>query len=115
MKTKIVFRIVFVAVQIVILACLTFIIFDKAGTGAHIAPLVLTDYTIVDETEDCISGKDLIYSDSKYNYYLNCTNSKIYIAWDDGARDSLKFDLGINKLTIDSLIEHGLKVEKDEK
>ena len=116
MKNKIILKCIFVVIQIILLIGLVYIIISKAGTGAHIyAPVVLTDYKIIDETTDCNPGKELIYSDSKYNYYLKCTNSQIFILWDDGAKDSLKFDLSISKLTIDSLIEHGLNVEKYEK
>ena len=116
MNSKIMFKSIFVGMLLIILIGLIFIIFDKAGTGAHIySPLVLNDYKIIDETVDCDNNKYLIYSDEKNNYYLNCSNSNIFILWDDGARDSLEFDLKISKVTIESLIEHGLKVIKDEK
>jgi hypothetical protein len=116
MKSKLIFRIVFVTLLAVILLGLIFIIFDKTGSGAHIFDQgVLNDYKISDETVDCDGIKKLIYSDKKYDYYLECSNSKIFIIWDDGARDSLDFDLNINKLSMSSLEAHGLKVIKDER
>lgn len=115
-KNKIIFKSIFVCLLILILIGLIFIIFDKAGTGAHIYnPMVLNNYRIIDNTNDCDNNKYLIYSDEKNNYYLNCSNSSIFILWDDGAKDSLEFDLKINKVTMESLIEHGLKVTIDEK
>lgn len=117
MKAKLIAKCIFVFFLSIILVCLIFIIFDKAGTGTGIyEPPKLVDYVIVDKTDYCEDTRELIYSDKKYNYYLPCTKSStVFLEWDEGVTDPLKFAIENEKVTIDSLIEHGLGVIKDEK
>ena len=117
MRGNLYLKIAFVVVLSVVLLFLIFIIYDKAGkrTGIY-EPPALADYIIVDLSEDCKKGEELIYEDEKYSYYLPCLSSyDIYLEWTDGARDLIKNAINNNKVTIDSLIEHGLKVIKHEK
>ena len=117
MKAKLTLKIIFVFFLSIILIGLIIIIFDKAGTGASIYnPPRLVDYVIVDKTDYCEDELELIYSDNKYNYYLPCTKSStVFLEWDEGVTDPLKFAIEKEKVTIDSLIEHGLGVVKNEK
>ena len=117
MKSKIYLKIVFVVILTAILFCLIFIIYDKAGTRAHIyEPLSIADYIIKDESSSCNKGEEKIYEDKNYNYYLTCMNSyDIYLVWSDGGKDLVKNALQNNKVTIESLQEHGLTIVKHEK
>ena len=117
MRGRLYLKIVFVIFLSAILFCLIFIIYDKAGTRTHIYDeIVLSDYVIKNENVNCPKGEELIFEDDKYNYYLNCLGSyKIYLIWDDGSKDLVKNALKNKKVTIDSLINHGLEIIKHEK
>ena len=117
MRGSIYLKIIFVVVLTAILLFLIFIIYDKTGTRTGIYdPLILSDYTIKDENDGCQRGEELIYEDDDYSYYLPCLSSyKIYLEWTDGDRDLIKNALNNNKVTIESLIDHGLEVVKHEK
>ena len=117
MKSRIIFKSIFVFFLTIILFCLIFIIFDKTGTGATIYnPPAIVDYTIIDNRDECENNTELIYSDKNYNYYLVCSNSSsVFLSWDEGVVDPLKFALEKEKVTMNSLINHGLKVIKNEK
>lgn len=117
MKGRLIFKTVFVIILTFILIGLIFIIYDKAGTAAHIYnPLLVSDYVIIDESKDCSGEEELIYEDSKYKYYLPCPSSyDISLEWTDGDTDLLKNALNNKKVTIESLEDHGLKVIKHEK
>ncbi len=114
-RNKIYIKIVYVVFLTVILFFLLFVIYDKAGKRAHMYTPI-DDYTIKDENTECIKGEELLYESKDYNYYLPCLSSyKIYLEWSSGDRDLVKNALNSGKVTIESLIEHGLKVEKHEK
>ena len=119
MKTRIIFKSIFLVILLVILGCLIFIINDKAGKAARIYnPLLLSSYTIFydNEGKDCMNNPEVFYKDSDYNYYLTCLGSyNIYLEWTDGSRDLLKNALNNKKVNMASLIEHGLEVVKHEK
>lgn len=117
MRVKIYFKITYVIFLTVILVCLLYIIISKAGTRAHIyEPLQIADYVIKDENKNCKKEEELLYEGENYNYYLTCLGSyNIYLEWSDGSRDLVKNALKNKKVTIESLIEHGLKVVKHEK
>ena len=67
MRSKMYLKIIFVVILSAILLCLIFIIYDKAGTRAHIyEPLAIADYVIKDESTSCIKGEELIYQDKEY-------------------------------------------------
>ena len=117
MRARITFKIMFVIILSIVLIGLIFIICDKAGTGARVYnPIVLSDYTIVHENNECLNTKELLYEDTKYLYYLPCASSyDTYLVWTDGDKDLVKNALYYEKVTINSLIEHGLEIEKHEK
>ena len=115
MRARMVFKIMFVVILVLILIGLIFIIFDKAGTRAGVRnTMKIVDYTIVNEQENCADVLELIYEDADYKYYLPCISSYgIYLEWSDGTRDLLKDALRNGKVTMDSLIDHGLDVYKN--
>ena len=117
MRARITFKIMFVVILTIILVGLIFIIYDKAGTGARVYnPVVLSDYTIVNEKTECVNTKELLYEDQYYLYYLPCASSyDTYLVWTDGDKDLVKNALNYGKVTIKSLMDHGLEIEKYEK
>ena len=119
MKSRIIFKSLFVTLLIIILIGLITIIFDKTGTQAHVySSLVVADYKIVydSDNDSCLEMEELLYEDDQYEYYLPCASSyDIYLEWSDGSKDLLKDALRNNKVTMESLIDHGLRVYKYEK
>ena len=117
MSNRLIFKMVFVVILVAILLGLVFIIYDKTGTMAHIYdPLIVSEYTIVDENEICEAGEEFLWEDDEYEYYLPCLSSyKIFLEWTDGDRDLIKNALNNNKVDIDSLLKHGLTVNKHAK
>lgn len=73
-----------------------------------------SDYVIVDKSETCNETTiDDFYKDDEYTYYLTCKDSKnIYLEWNNGEVNLLEKDLTSGRVTIDSLISHGLNVER---
>ena len=116
MKSKLFFKGLFVLVLLSILFCLVFIIYDKTGKRTRIYdPLLLSTYTILYDSDVCMSSPEVIYSDKKYEYSLPCISSyDTYLLWDDGTKELVKNALENNKVDIDSLLSHGLKLEKNE-
>ena len=118
MKVRLVFRCMFLVLLLIILIGLIYILFDRTGnrTGIYMPPIV--DYKIIYETnsDKCSNKKEEIYRDSKYVYSLECINSsKVTILWDDGVEEPLKYSIEKEKVTMESLEEHGLKIYKDKK
>ena len=117
MKTRIIFKSIFLVILLIILGCLIFIINDKAGKAAKIYnPLLLSSYTIFydNEGKDCMNNPEVFYKDSKYQYSLTCYSSyDTYLLWDDGTKELIKNALNNKKVDIDSLEKHGLKMGKD--
>ena len=61
MRARMVFKIMFVVILVLILIGLIFIIFDKAGTRAGVRnTMKIVDYTIVNEQEICADALELI-------------------------------------------------------
>lgn len=118
MKSRLIFKSIFVVVLLIILFCLVFIIYDKAGTGARIYdPILLSTYTIYYDNDDkeCMQTPEVFYKDSKYSYSLPCISSyDTYLIWDDGTKELVKNALENNKVDIESLEKHGLKVQRNE-
>ena len=117
MNSKIYLKVIYVIFLNALLVLFIYLVYDRAGTRARIYdPLVLADYKIVDENKECDEGKELIFSDKKHKYYLPCKGSyNIYLEWTDGSKDLIKNALKNNKVTIDSLTDHGLKIIEYEK
>ena len=117
MKTRLIMKSIFVVILTVILVSLIIIICDVPDKKATMySELAIVDYTIEDTNEVCPQALELIYSDKKYDYYLPCIKSgDIYLNWTNGERDLLKNAINNQKVTINSLIDHGLRVYKYEK
>lgn len=117
MKIRIIFKSIFVVILLIILFCLVFIIYDKTGKGARIYnPLTLSTYTIFydNEGKECMNKPEEFYKDKEYKYSLPCISSyDTYLLWDDGTKELIKNALENDKVDIDSLESHGLKVTKD--
>ena len=118
MKSRLIFKVIFVIILVIILFFLVFIIFDKTGKRARIYdPLLLSTYTIYydNESSECMRKPEVIYQDSKYKYSLPCISSyDTYLLWDDGTKELVKNALENKKVDIESLVNHGLKIDKDE-
>ena len=72
------------------------------------------EFIIIDNTEICAEALEEIYRDDNYKYSLPCIKSdNITIQFKDGKEYKLKEVLDNNILTIDELINKGLKVYKD--
>ncbi len=116
MKSKIIFKSIFVIALLFILFSLVFIIYDKAGRSKRDQE-PLSTYTIYYDNQDkgCMSEPELFYKDDKYEYSLPCISSyDTYLLWDDGTKELVKSALENNKVDIKSLESHGLKVERNE-
>ena len=118
MRAKLVFRCMFLVLLLIILFGLVYIAFDKTGSRTGIYMPKIVDYKIVYDTsvDNCSIKDEVIYSDSKYDYKLHCMNSSsITILWDDGIEEPLKYSIEKEKVNMESLEEHGLKIYKDKK
>ena len=72
---------------------------------------IARDYQIIDYNGICAEVVECFYNDGKKDYCLNCTKSdKIILSWSDGSQTNMMEDLKSGKVSINSLIEHGLKV-----
>lgn len=74
------------------------------------------DYLILDKSESCDSMKEVFYEDDDNIYYFPCTKSNtIYLQWKNGEINLMKDELESGKVTIASLMEHGLPAQVDSK
>ena len=115
MKLRLAFRCVFTIVLSIICVFLVIIFFDKAGKGASV--IALSDYVIENknESEECATTIEYIYTEGDKKYYLPCIMSNdIILVWDDGSKDYLKDALNNKKVTIESLQAHGLEIYEEE-
>jgi len=77
--------------------------------------IIHNDYVIVDETEICADALEEIYNDELYVYYLPCIKSgNIYLKYNSGDKIYLRDALEQKQVTIEELIEKGLKVYKED-
>ena len=116
MKAKIVLKSIFLFILVLILIGLLYIIFTKSGNDNGVNVFKLVDYVIEDRTETCNEKLELIYSSKGKKYYLPCEKSEyVFLKWDDGVVDSLKNAIDKEKVTMDSLMEHGLEIIVNDK
>ena len=74
---------------------------------------LIPTYKIMDYDGPCAESLENIYSDEEYDYYLSCIKSdKIKIKFSNGNEYTLKEVLDKNILSIEDLIDKGLKVYK---
>ena len=71
---------------------------------------------ILDATYNCADYQEKFYEDNEYNYYFECAKSNsVYVKLEDGNKMLVKTALEEQKVTIDKLIDAGLKVIKKAK
>ena len=74
-------------------------------------PKVDNAYKIVHKYEMCAEALEKIYEDEVFEYYLPCMSSHaIYLEWNDGSTTLMIDDLKSGKVSIESLMNNGLKV-----
>ena len=82
MKTRIMFKSVFLVILLILLIGLTIIIFSDNNIYSKNYPKI-EDYKITyDET--CSDSQTLIYEDNENKYYINCDETNVHINWDYG-------------------------------
>ena len=71
---------------------------------------------IIDATYNCAQTVEKIYEDDKYIYSFPCMkSSSVYVKFENGNKMLVIDALESKKVTIDELIDAGLKVYKEEK
>ena len=71
---------------------------------------------IIDATYMCNNSLEKFYEDDKYTYFFPCIkSSSIYVKFDNGNKLLVVDALEEEKVTINELIDAGLKVYKKEK
>jgi hypothetical protein len=117
MKSKDKFEVLFICLLILIGGGLVYIFF--ADLDDDFFPNIVknlhsnSDYQIIDKIEECSDGYEEIYRDTDNIYYFECNKINfIYLEWEDGTITSMKEELNSGNVSIDSLLEHGLKCEK---
>lgn len=69
------------------------------------------DYTIIDKTKECDQALEEIERDYKYIYYLDCIKSNtVFLVYENGDKISVNDALATNRVSINELIDKGLKV-----
>lgn len=72
------------------------------------------DYKIINTTEKCVEEKEKIYEDNLYIYYLPCISSQnISLKYKDGKTILLTEAIEQKIVTIEELVNNGLKLEKE--
>ena len=74
------------------------------------------DYKILYKYDVCAEALELLYEGEDKVYYLPCISSHaIYIEWDDGTTKLMIDELKDGRVSIDSLISHGLNVHIEDR
>lgn len=114
MKLKNTLKIIFFSVLGLILISLVVILYlSNNPSGMTNTPLPKVDnaYKIVHKYEMCAEALEKIYEDEVFEYYLPCMSSHaIYLEWNDGSTTLMIDDLKSGKVSIESLMNNGLKV-----
>lgn len=114
MKLKNTLKIIFFSVLGLILISLVVILYlSNNPNGMTNTPLPKADnaYKIVHKYEMCAEALEKIYEDEVFEYYLPCMSSHaIYLEWNDGSTTLMIDDLKSGKVSIESLMNNGLKV-----
>jgi len=118
MKIKLILKFIFVLYLFILLICLFLIAFHM-GESSYISIVPVNnnqftlDYKILDKTQECIEAEEVFYKDLEYTYYFTCEKSKnIYLEWNNGEVTLMTDDLNSGKVSINSLIDHGLEIGK---
>lgn len=112
MKLKIVLKSILFTGIALLLVALSIIAFSSLNNVETINPEdIAKDYQIIDYNGICAEVVECFYNDGKKDYCLSCAKSdKIVLSWSDGSQTNMMEDLKSGKVSINSLIEHGLKV-----
>ena len=70
-------------------------------------------YDIFDTSTFCGNDKNLIYTDSNYNYYIRCSNIDNLYLVNEYKKIKLKTSLENNEINIDELFNTNLKISKE--
>lgn len=109
---KIVKRI-FILILGIIMISLSFIAFSNLNDSMPISMYIPInyEYSLIDKSESCAMALELIYETNTTAYFLPCIKSNsIYLEYADGTIVSLRDAIDEEKVSIESLIEHGLEV-----
>ena len=113
MKTKMVIKSIFVTLLVIILVALAVIAFTKIDkTDALYELNKSVDYRIVDNIDNCTQKHmDCFYENENGEYCFECKKSnEVLLEWSDGSQTKMLDSLKEGSVSIESLIEHGLKV-----
>ncbi len=110
---KIIVKRIFILILAIILISLSIIAFGNLNDDKQVSIYTsfTNEYSLVDKSENCGNALELIYETSTTAYFLNCFKSNsIYLEYADGTIITLREALDGEKVTIESLIEHGLEL-----
>ena len=113
MKTKMILKSIFVTALSLILVALSIIAFTKIDKTDALYELTKDkDYRIVDNIDSCSQEfMDCFYKNDNGEYCFECKkSSEVLLEWSDGSQTKMIDSLNDGTVTIESLIEHGLKV-----
>ena len=113
MKTKMILKSIFVTILALILVALSIIAFTKIDKTDALYDLTKDkDYRIVDNVDSCTQKfMDCFYKNDNGEYCFECKKSnEVLLEWSDGSQTKMIDSLNDGTVTIESLIEHGLKV-----
>lgn len=119
MKAKEKFEVIFICLLILIGGGLLYIHFADLNEDDYIPKNIKDifkkqDYNIIDKIEECNDSREDFYSDEEYIYYFNCRKSNlIYLEYEDGTIKPMKEELNNGNVSLESLLNHGLKCEKE--
>lgn len=75
-----------------------------------------SEIEIIDATYMCNNSLEKFYEDDKYTYFFPCVkSSSVYVKFNNGNKILVVDALEEKKVTIDELIDAGLKIYKKEK
>lgn len=113
MKTKMILKSIFVTALSLILVALSIIAFTKIDKTDALYELTKDkDYRIIDNIDSCSKKfMDCFYVTDEQEYCFECRKSnEILLEWTDGSQTKMIDSLNDGTVSIESLIEHGLKV-----
>lgn len=98
-----------IGLLLILLAIIAFTNLNSEDTTDPID--IAKDYKIIDYAGICPEVVECFYEKDGKDYCLSCQKSdKILLSWSDGSQTKMIDDLKSGKVSIESLIEHGLKI-----
>lgn len=83
--------------------------------------VIYKDFTIIDKMEEnknlvCAEALESFYEDDNYTYYYTCVKSNyVIVKYKNGTEQTVKEALKKKKITIEDVINSGIKIYKEEK